>query len=102
MDGDEGKKMVRASRPTNISDTEGSDDTDKEPGEVIESAPPLKVGEEREINASGLILKKRSFSNQVMDGRLRSYAMKLYEGGELLDMIFSRLLLDFIVLVAGS
>ncbi|KAJ8641324.1 hypothetical protein MRB53_018018 [Persea americana] len=51
--------MARASRPTNISDIEGSDDTDEEPGEVIESAPPLKVGEERVINASGLILKKK-------------------------------------------
>lgn len=51
--------MARASRPTNISDVEGLDDTDEEPGEVIESAPPLKVGEEREINASGLILKKK-------------------------------------------
>ncbi|XP_039140546.1 70 kDa peptidyl-prolyl isomerase-like [Dioscorea cayenensis subsp. rotundata] len=30
------------------------DDFDEEPGEVIESAPPLRVGEEREIHPSGL------------------------------------------------
>ncbi|XXG76750.1 hypothetical protein AAC387_Pa08g1040 [Persea americana] len=35
------------------------DDTNEEPGDVIESATPLKVGQEREINASGLILKKK-------------------------------------------
>lgn len=29
-------------------------DDEEEPGEVIESAPPLKVGEERSINDSGL------------------------------------------------
>ncbi|KAL8172060.1 hypothetical protein V2J09_023864 [Rumex salicifolius] len=33
---------------------EEEDDEDEEPGEVIESAPPLKVGEEREINSSGI------------------------------------------------
>ncbi|WOL03080.1 70 kDa peptidyl-prolyl isomerase-like isoform X1 [Canna indica] len=30
------------------------DDLDEEPGEVIESAPPLRVGEEREIGGTGL------------------------------------------------
>ncbi|KAJ0967699.1 hypothetical protein J5N97_024616 [Dioscorea zingiberensis] len=30
------------------------DDLDEEPGEVIESAPPLRVGEEREIHPTGL------------------------------------------------
>lgn len=30
------------------------DDLDEEPGEEIESAPPLRVGEEREIGGAGL------------------------------------------------
>ncbi|KAH9625145.1 hypothetical protein KSS87_022406 [Heliosperma pusillum] len=30
------------------------EDEDEEPGEVIESAPPLKIGEEREISNSGI------------------------------------------------
>lgn len=34
--------------------SEDDEELDEEPGEVIESAPPLKVGEEREINNSGL------------------------------------------------
>lgn len=50
--------MAKASKPTNISG-EDSNDADEEPGEVIESAPPLKVGEERQINASGRTLKKK-------------------------------------------
>lgn len=33
---------------------DGDDELDEEPGEEIESAPPLNVGEEREINANGL------------------------------------------------
>ncbi|KAF2309622.1 hypothetical protein GH714_004324 [Hevea brasiliensis] len=36
-----------------LSDIEDKDELDEEPGEVIESAPPLKVGEERELNNSG-------------------------------------------------
>lgn len=34
--------------------SEDDEELDEEPGEVIESAPPMKVGEEREINNSGL------------------------------------------------
>lgn len=34
-----------------VSDIE---EVDEEPGEVIESAPPLKVGEERELGNSGV------------------------------------------------
>lgn len=41
-------------RDTNMSAMEDSDELDEEPGEVIESAPPLKVGEERELNTSGI------------------------------------------------
>lgn len=41
-------------KATNESDIEGQDDLDEEPGEVIESAPPLKVGEERELGSFGL------------------------------------------------
>ncbi|KAF5955494.1 hypothetical protein HYC85_008350 [Camellia sinensis] len=41
-------------KATNVSGIEGVDEDDEEPGEVIESAPPLKVGEEREINSSGI------------------------------------------------
>ena len=33
---------------------EDDEELDEEPGEAIESAPPLKVGEEREISNSGL------------------------------------------------
>ncbi|OMO50931.1 hypothetical protein CCACVL1_30112 [Corchorus capsularis] len=39
---------------TNVSDIQGEDDLDEEPGEVIESAPPLKVGQERELGTSGI------------------------------------------------
>lgn len=48
-------------KETNTSDIQGEDDLDEEPGEVIESAPPLKVGEERELGSSGIkkkLLKK--------------------------------------------
>lgn len=41
-------------RDTNMSAMEDSDELDEEPGEVIESASPLKVGEERELNTSGI------------------------------------------------
>ncbi|GAB4852367.1 hypothetical protein Ancab_016559 [Ancistrocladus abbreviatus] len=41
-------------KKTDVSQLEDDDDLDEEPGEVIESAPPLKVGEEREINSSGV------------------------------------------------
>ncbi|XP_028053276.1 70 kDa peptidyl-prolyl isomerase-like isoform X1 [Camellia sinensis] len=41
-------------KATNVSGIEGEDEDDEEPGEVIESAPPLKVGDEREINSSGI------------------------------------------------
>uniref|UniRef100_A0A5B7C990 peptidylprolyl isomerase n=1 Tax=Davidia involucrata TaxID=16924 RepID=A0A5B7C990_DAVIN len=43
-----------AEKDTNVSDIEDEDELDEEPGEVVESAPPLKVGEEREIDSSGL------------------------------------------------
>ncbi|CAK7347404.1 unnamed protein product [Dovyalis caffra] len=39
---------------THLSDIEDEEDLDEEPGEVIESAPPLEVGEEREIGNSGI------------------------------------------------
>ncbi|XP_028796053.1 peptidyl-prolyl cis-trans isomerase FKBP62 [Neltuma alba] len=43
-----------AEKATDVSDFEDEDDLDEEPGEVIESAPPQKVGEERELNNSRL------------------------------------------------
>ncbi|XVE55731.1 hypothetical protein DITRI_Ditri03aG0181800 [Diplodiscus trichospermus] len=46
---------------TNVSLIQDEDDLEEEPGEVIESAPPLKVGEERELVSSGIkkkLLKK--------------------------------------------
>lgn len=46
--------MIGAEKPTNVSGVEDVDDLDEEPGEVIESAPPLKVGEEREFATYGL------------------------------------------------
>ncbi|KAL9450206.1 hypothetical protein AB3S75_012022 [Citrus x aurantiifolia] len=44
----------------NLSDIDGEEE---EPGEVIESAPPLKVGEERELGNSGI--KKELLKNGV-------------------------------------
>ncbi|XP_042493598.1 70 kDa peptidyl-prolyl isomerase-like isoform X1 [Macadamia integrifolia] len=41
-------------KETQLSEIEDEDELDEEPGEVIESPPPLKVGEEREIRSSGL------------------------------------------------
>lgn len=43
-----------AEKATDLSDFEDEDDLDEEPGEAIESAPPQKVGEERELNNSRL------------------------------------------------
>ncbi|KAK4800621.1 hypothetical protein SAY86_021108 [Trapa natans] len=43
-----------AMKGSHFPDTEDYNELDEEPGEVIESAPPLKVGEEREIGRSGL------------------------------------------------
>ncbi|KAL6296114.1 hypothetical protein ACE6H2_004256 [Prunus campanulata] len=45
---------MEAEKATDVSDIQNEDDLDEEPGEVIESAPPLKVGEERELGTSGL------------------------------------------------
>ncbi|XP_047328107.1 peptidyl-prolyl cis-trans isomerase FKBP62-like [Impatiens glandulifera] len=45
---------MAADETTNLPDSIDEDDLDEEPGEVIESAPPLKVGEERQIDSSGL------------------------------------------------
>ncbi|KAK4274618.1 hypothetical protein QN277_017812 [Acacia crassicarpa] len=45
-----------AEKASDMSDFENEDDLDEEPGEVIESAPPQKVGEERELNSQ---LKKK-------------------------------------------
>lgn len=51
---------MRLEKGTNLSDI---DDEEEEPGEVIESAPPLKVGEERELGNSGI--KKKLLKNGV-------------------------------------
>ncbi|KAE8715630.1 Peptidyl-prolyl cis-trans isomerase FKBP65 [Hibiscus syriacus] len=48
---------------TNVSDIQGEDDLDEEPGEEIESAPPLKVGEERELGNTGI--KKKLLKNGI-------------------------------------
>ncbi|XP_042006210.1 peptidyl-prolyl cis-trans isomerase FKBP62-like isoform X2 [Salvia splendens] len=45
--------MVQFSK-VNIKDFVEADDDEEEPGEEVESAPPLKVGEEREIGSKGL------------------------------------------------
>lgn len=45
---------MEAGKATDVSDIQNEDELDEEPGEVIESAPPLKVGEERELGTSGL------------------------------------------------
>lgn len=46
--------MVVVGRASDVSQLGEVDDLDEEPGEVIESAPPLRVGQERELNNSGL------------------------------------------------
>ncbi|KAK4859605.1 hypothetical protein QYF36_008514 [Acer negundo] len=45
---------MRMEKGTRLSDIGVEDELDEEPGEVIESAPPLKVGEERELSNSGI------------------------------------------------
>lgn len=45
--------MVQFSK-VNIKDFVEEDDDEEEPGEEVESAPPLKVGEEREIGSKGI------------------------------------------------
>lgn len=52
--------MVEFSLATAANFIDEDDELDEEPGEVIESAPPLKVGEEREIRCgNGTSLKKK-------------------------------------------
>ncbi|XP_024963219.1 peptidyl-prolyl cis-trans isomerase FKBP62-like isoform X1 [Cynara cardunculus var. scolymus] len=46
--------MVEENKRRKISDMAEDPDSDEEPGEVIESAPPLRVGEERVFNSTGL------------------------------------------------
>ncbi|XP_057518080.1 peptidyl-prolyl cis-trans isomerase FKBP62-like isoform X2 [Amaranthus tricolor] len=46
--------ILNESNLSQIANGDELDDDEEEPGEVIESAPPLKVGEERSINDSGL------------------------------------------------
>lgn len=43
---------MQADKPTDMSDIEN--DLDEEPGEEVESVPPLRVGEERELGSSGI------------------------------------------------
>ncbi|KAF5740604.1 FKBP-type peptidyl-prolyl cis-trans isomerase family protein [Tripterygium wilfordii] len=47
-------RTIDKGKAAHMSDIEDQDELDEEPGEVIESAPPLKVGEERLLGASGL------------------------------------------------
>lgn len=44
-------------KETDVSDIEDGDDLEEEPGEVIDSAPPMKVGEERPLGRTGLAKK---------------------------------------------
>ncbi|KAL2894963.1 70 kDa peptidyl-prolyl isomerase [Bienertia sinuspersici] len=46
--------IVNDSSGSQMANNEYMDEDDDEPGEVIESAPPLRVGEEREIRDSGI------------------------------------------------
>lgn len=53
-------EMVEFSLATAANFIDEDDELDEEPGEVVESAPPLKEGEEREIRCSdGTSLKKK-------------------------------------------
>lgn len=45
---------MRSEKGTSLSEIKDDDELDEEPGEVIESAPPLQVGEERELGGAGL------------------------------------------------
>lgn len=54
------ESVMRLEKGANLSDI---DDEEEEPGEVIESAPPLKVGDERELGNSGI--KKKLLKNGV-------------------------------------
>ncbi|XP_071925161.1 70 kDa peptidyl-prolyl isomerase-like isoform X3 [Coffea arabica] len=79
--------MVEFSK-LNAADFVGEDDElDEEPGEVIESAPPLQVGEEREINSLGLTKKllKRGIgweTPEFGDEVTVHYVGKLADGAE--------------------
>ncbi|KAK9097154.1 hypothetical protein Sjap_022651 [Stephania japonica] len=79
---------MEAEKNTNVSEIEDGDGADEEPGEVIESAPPLKVGEEREIDSLGL--KKKLIkqghgweSPNLGDEVTVHYVGKLTDGSEL-------------------
>ncbi|KAE8682803.1 Peptidyl-prolyl cis-trans isomerase FKBP65 [Hibiscus syriacus] len=54
---------VEKGKGSNVSDIQGEDELDEEPGEEIESAPPLKVGEERELGNTGI--KKKLLKNGI-------------------------------------
>lgn len=54
------ESVMTLEKGANLSDIDGEEE---EPGEVIESAPPLKVGEEREFGNSGI--KKKLLKNGV-------------------------------------
>lgn len=45
---------MRAAKATDMSEIRDDDDLDEEPGEEVESAPPLRVGEERDLRSSGI------------------------------------------------
>ncbi|GMN35880.1 hypothetical protein TIFTF001_005588 [Ficus carica] len=45
---------MRAAKATDMSEIRDDDDLDEEPGEEVESAPPLRVGEERDLGSSGI------------------------------------------------
>ncbi|XP_057974823.1 70 kDa peptidyl-prolyl isomerase-like isoform X2 [Malania oleifera] len=72
----------KASNASVIEDEE--DDLDEEPGEVIESAPPFKVGEERELNSSGL-KKKLLRRGRAWDSPEFGDEVTVHYSGSLLD-----------------
>lgn len=48
---------MASGKKTNVSAVEDDDDLGEEPGEVVDSAPPMEVGEERPLNRNGLVKK---------------------------------------------
>uniref|UniRef100_A0A2N9ENL6 peptidylprolyl isomerase n=1 Tax=Fagus sylvatica TaxID=28930 RepID=A0A2N9ENL6_FAGSY len=74
---------MASEKATNVTEIEDDED-DEEPGEVIESAPPLKVGEERDLTISGLKKKLLKLGHGWETPEL-GYEVTVHYVGTLLD-----------------
>jgi FK506-binding protein 4/5 len=89
-------KEMAEEKGTDVSEIIEEDELDEEPGEEIESAPPLKVGEEREFNSCGLKKKliKRGIgweTPEFGDEVTVHYVGSLLDGGSKFDSTRDRL-----------